>query len=192
MADNYQPVYKSVTLEPARIDDLRVPLENTKADGSKQPTFTRLRRDVGGTSQGVFAWSFSDASEEELYFSCQIPHTWKLESTVYPHIHWCPSDNGSGNVKWGLEYSLCRIGDVFPVTNTIEVEVAVGPNEQYTHILTNFPTIDMTGIDTDSSTFVCRLYRTPPSGGEYAQPVFGIEFDFHIQNDDVGGSAPPP
>ena len=83
-------------------DDLRVPITSVKLQGTKDPDFAKVF-DNGIASQGVFIYLFDDGTEEEVYFTAQIPHEWKLESNLIPHVHWLPQDaGGAGTMSAGV------------------------------------------------------------------------------------------
>jgi len=174
-------------------DDLRVPVTSTKLGGSKDPGFAKVLDDGSG-SQGVFSYLFDAGSEEELYFTCQLPHNWKRETSLHPHVHWFPTANGSAGQKvcWGLEYSVQKIGSVFGVSVIIygdDVYHVIDPLIAKTHYLTSLTAISMVGIDSVSSMLVCRLFRDATGTGgtdTYAADVALLEIDFHYEIDSLG------
>lgn len=85
-------------------DDLRVPVESTGKGSTRAPGFAKFLDDGSG-SQGVWVQWFDDATEEELYFTVQLPHSYKVGSDIQPHIHWVTKHDNTGDVVWGLEYS---------------------------------------------------------------------------------------
>lgn len=174
-------------------DDLRVPLVATNRLGSQDPQFTKMK-DNGSGSQGVFAYSFSPTSEQELYFMVQLPHSYKLGSDLYPHIHWIPSADGAEGkkVSWGLECSHAEIGDIFGDTTIIsgneihDGDTALVANKHY---LTSLGTIDGSSIDSVSKMFVCRIFRDATGAlktDDYPAAAFGLEFDIHYEVDTFG------
>jgi hypothetical protein len=72
---------------PTAWDDLRVPLLSSNAGGLNPPTVAMFR-DNGAGSDGVFAYDFTQAADRDLLFECQMPHAWKVGTTIYPHVHW--------------------------------------------------------------------------------------------------------
>ncbi len=103
-------------------DDLMVYPDATTRSGSNDPTYALFLKNTIGSSQGVFLWSFSSSKEEELYFTVQIPHSYKVGTDLLPHVHWTPFSGtpSATNVTWGLEYTVIAIGGHFPYTNIIE------------------------------------------------------------------------
>jgi len=174
-------------------DDLRVPVTSTKLGGSKDPGFAKVLDDGSG-SQGLFTYLFDASTEEEIYFTCQLPHNWKKETSLYPHVHWMPVSNGTAGQKvcWGLEYSVQNIGGVFGASIIIygdDVYPVVNPLVAKTHYLTDLEVISMTGITTVSSMLLCRLFRDATGAGgtdTLASDAALLEIDFHYEIDCIG------
>lgn len=169
-------------------DDLRVPISSTKLGGSKDPTFS-VAFTNGSGSQGVFAYFFDNSTEEELYFSVQLPHNWKEGTAIEPHVHWFPNANGAAGkfVRWGLEYTWQSIGSVFQNTtiiytnSTIPADASLVANKPY---LSDFASISGTG-QTFSSMLLCRIFRDA-GNDDYAGEAGMLEIDFHFQIDSLG------
>jgi len=182
-----------IILDKTVFNDLRIPVTSTKLGGSKDPGFAVVL-DNGSGSQGVFAYLFDAGTEEEIYFICQLPHNWKKETSIYPHIHWFPVSNGSAGqqVSWGLEYSVQKIGSVFGNSTIIygnDVYPVVTSLIAKTHYITSLGIISMTAIDTISSMLICRLFRDATATGgtdSYGSDVALLEIDFHYEIDSIG------
>ncbi len=72
-------------------DDFLVNPDATSRGGSKTPVWggtggTAFKNNSG--SQGVFLWMFSASQEQEVYFTVQLPHKYKVGTDLYPHVHW--------------------------------------------------------------------------------------------------------
>jgi hypothetical protein len=176
-------------------DDIMVFPDATTKGGSKAPVWGGASANAfkkNGSSQGVFLWMFSSSTEQELYFTIQIPHGYKLGSTLYPHVHWTTATGtpSGTNVVWGLEYAVAPIGGTYPNT-TIQtgnsvIPVIGSPTGTGQHIITPLGTISGTNLGI-STVLVCRLYR---SVGD-ANDTFGYEvgllgFDIHYEKDTEG------
>lgn len=149
----------------------------------------RFKQNAGATSQGVFLWGFSSTTEQEVYFTVQIPHSYKVGSTLYPHVHWTtitgtPSTN---NVTWELEYTIVKIGGTFGTTTTVTgntIIPSIGtPTGTGQHLITPLTSISGTNIDI-STILVCRLYR--PVVGGFANNAYLLGFDIHYESDMPG------
>lgn len=175
-------------------DDLRVPLNAIRVGAAAPPGFDVFKQNAGGTSTGVFVYWFDKASEEQAWFACQIPHAWKLGSTIHAHVHWVPKVNGGAGTKvnWGLEYSWQKIGEAFAVTQTLSGNAHTPADASPVagkHYLTELGTIAGTAIDTVSSMLVCRIFRDATGAlktDDYDNDAGLLEIDFHLEFDSAG------
>lgn len=169
-------------------EDLRIPMTASKLGGSKDPGFTLFRNKAG--SQGVFCYQFDKVSEEELYFAVQLPHSYKLGSTIYPHAHWgvAGSVAGGTTVRWGLEYTWVDIDGTF-AEPTIIYTTATDPVTQYKHRLNSFTDIAGTGITGVSSMMLCRVFRDVANDNFDGDAAL-FEIDFHYEIDTMGSKTP--
>ena len=179
-------------------DDLMVYPDATTKSGSNAPTWTRFA--LNGTSQGVFLWMFDPATEQELYFCVQIPHSYKVGSTLQPHVHWTTSTGtpSGTNVVWGLEYTIMKIGGNFSTTTTLltanSVISSIGtPTGVNQHLITSFGGITSGTSPNDigiSTIMVCRLFRKAADAADtFANPVALLGFDIHYEKDTQGSRA---
>lgn len=179
-------------------DDIRVPVTSTKLGGSRDPGFTVFKTNGAG-SQGVFIYWFDASIEEEIYFTVQMPHSWKEGTDILPHVHWIPSTTPDNTptqqrVSWGLEYAWANIGDVFPTNTTVITNNTIYPTDtelvQYKHYLTQLSDIVGTG-KTISSMLVCRLFRNATSVAydTYEHDAGLLEIDFHFEQDTIGSRS---
>jgi hypothetical protein len=177
-------------------DDIMVYPDATNRGGSNPPVWggvsaTAFKKNGAGTSQGVFLWMFSSSSEQEVYFTVQIPHGYKEGSTLYPHIHWTTATGtpSGSNVVWGLEYSIITIGSNFPNTSTLTSNSVISTitiSGTGQHLITPLGSISGTNIGI-SSVLVCRLYRaTGDASDTFANEVGLLGFDLHYEKDTQG------
>lgn len=159
-------------------NDLRVPVTSTKLGGSKDPGFSQVK-DNGSGSQGVFAYVFSKATEEELYFITQLPHGRVNNSALRPHIHWSPTDTDTGTVRWGLEYTIANVNGTFGNTTLIYCEDA-GDGTADKHQVKGFAEISGSGIK-DSAALICRVFRDAGHANDtYDNDAALLDIDFHV------------
>ena len=128
---------------------------------------------------------------EQVYFTIQMPHGYKLGTQVYPHVHWGPVDGNAGNVIWNLEYSWVDQDQVSPAAITIQATDAAA-GVAWTHQYAAFPAITPTVVQGQglSSMWICRLYRDPTLAGDtYGSDAAFLEFDIHYQFDTMGSRA---
>jgi hypothetical protein len=187
---------KTIILDTPVFEDLRVPVTSTTKSGSKDPHFSVFKTNGLG-SQGVFSYWFDASAEEELYFTVQIPHSYKLNTTIVPHVHWTPSIIADGTpanqvVRWGLEYTWADKGQTFGNTIIIyttthypaDANVVAGKH-YYSAFSTLTPTATA-GQDV-SSMLICRVFRDATSlSDNYEQDAGMFEIDFHYGIDTIG------
>lgn len=170
-------------------EDLRVALELTRRGAANQPGFGQVLDDGSG-SVGVYATLFDKATREDVFFSVQFPHAWKIGSTIEPHVHWMPTDTDTGTVRWGLEYTWVDINGTFSNTTIIYAEDAAdgtASKHQYASFAGVTPPVGITGV---SSMMLCRLFRDAAHANDtYDNDAAGLEFDIHYQKDAVGSRS---
>lgn len=176
-------------------DDIMVFPDATNRGGSNGPVWggqaSEYFRNNGSGSQGVFLWMFSKSSEQELYFSVQIPHSYKIGTTLYPHIHWTTKTGTptGTDVVWGLEYTVVAIGGTFGNTTILTANSLIPgmtPTGTGQHLITPLGTIPGTGLGI-SSVLICRVFRAAANGSDTFDNETGLlGIDFHFQKDTEG------
>lgn len=183
-------------------DDLRIePVARTT--GANAPTFEKWYDDAGGTSRGVYLYSFDDAnagSEKEIFFTMQMPHSWDL-GNIEIHVHWVGAvDDTTSAPRWGLEYAWKEIGEVFGDTTTVysdgsnyvqggtEADITLGK-----HYISKFAEITADNTqNTISSILVARLFRDSANAADTynaAGAKCGLLYiDAHIQMNSLGST----
>lgn len=126
-----------------------------------------------------------NATTEQLYGEIEILHDYKEGTDLRPHIHWSPTTANAGNIKWQLEYTAARKGEVFPATSTISVVVAANGVAR-THNAHEFPVIP--GADFIIGTHVAfRLFRNPADAEDtYPDDALLHSFGVHYEIDTPG------
>jgi len=164
-------------------DDLMVP-GFSMSPGAATPD----RIVFGGTSgtSTIYALGFDGSNtKEDVYFSVQIPHSWKYDSNIHPHIHWAPTTSGSGNVKWFMNCMWQNIDSTY--STVIQTSTTTAATGAWKHQLSEFSDFDSTGM-TLSSILMCSLYRDPSGDAadtfESDAALLGI--DFHVEFDSLG------
>ena len=165
-------------------DDLRVPISSAKLLGNSDPDWETF---VGGT----YALAFADNVDQEVFFSCQIPHGWKLGSNLNPHIHWSPDGTDTGSVTWKLEYAISDISGTFTSSTTMSATDA-GDGVDRKHQYVDLGDIDMsayTETNDVSIMLINRLWRDVDDGDDFSGDAFLLEIDFHYEIDTIGSRS---
>ena len=169
-------------------DDYVTPLGPNNWNGaSNNPTLTKLFDDGAG-STGVYAYVYSDGDESLI--TIQMPHKWKLGSTIYPHIHYtCTSDvDPTDNFGIDFEYTWVDINEDFTANSTlVNTEHETGVDTDNMHQIANLTPagIDGTGHGL-SSILLCRIERVAATSNNYAGGIAILDFDIHYEIDTTG------
>lgn len=124
------------------------------------------------------------STTESMEMIIQMPHNWKLGSTIYPHVHWGPSDTGAGNVKWQFEYSWQNTNGAF-TTSTIISLTAATDGVAHKNFISSFPSITSSTASL-SSIILGRIFRVPTGDDTYTSDAELYEFDIHYEIDSLG------
>lgn len=173
-------ISSSTFLAQTAWEDLRVPLSATR-NPSSAPGYDAFKN-------GTKAWAFDKASDEMLYFETQIPHNYKLGTTLRAHIHWTPIDTNTGGVVWCLEYTIIDMEGTFGASTT-DCARDPGDGVAYKYQIINIE--DVAGTSTVSAVLVGRLFRDADSSegkgtDDYDNDAVGLSFDIHYQIDSFG------
>jgi len=134
----------------------------------------------------VRGWGFDGGVTTEMLEGGQeMTHDYVQGTDIVPHVHWSPTDNGGGNVKWQLEISWTNDGAVSLAPTTISSVQATG-GAAWRHNRADFPALAGAG-KLIGSYLDFRLFRDPTD----AQDTYGSDawlrgIGFHYQKDTVG------
>jgi len=185
------------TLQDTVFDDLFISTGLFKFAGVSDPVWRGWQPGGSGATFQVMTFD----KDDEIFFSCQMPHTYKEGSEIRAHIHWTPRDRGNeedGNyVGWKLDYSIANInGDPFQASATLDMSDTCSGVDDYHEVsaaLTHIPgTYGVSGADlTVSHMIMCRLYRSDTGTddtwvGTGTQSPAILQFDFHHEIDTAG------
>jgi hypothetical protein len=112
----------------------------------------------------------------------QLPHRWKVGSTIYPHVHIQQAANQQAVFK--LDYKWYNLGDTIPAgtsTYTMGTYVETYSSGTIAQILHG---TGIAGTDKEiSSLLKIRLYR---DDNAYTGDILVDSFDIHIEVDSIG------
>lgn len=162
-------------------DDLRFPAISINPPG---PTGNP------GWDETNIGWLFDPAATEQLQIVAQMPHGWKLESDIYPHVHWRPTTTNTGNVLWRLLYKWTNDGDVDAGTFTQIDVLQAGAGVALTNQRIGWAAVSGTGKGL-SSILIMTLQRVGGDGSDtYTGDALLTEFDIHYQINSIGSVQP--
>jgi len=166
-------------------EDLQTPSNSLRLDGTNPPVWTPYK------SGQVLAFEDQAVNYQVVYWVWQLPHSYKLGSAIYPHIHTVPEDNTAGNVYWEFTYSIAAVNDAFPVATSIFL-TQVQPEVTDKHTYTSFDAIPGSALpseSTDISTMIiCSLARRSDDVLDTftGKDVYLLEVDLHYERDTTG------
>jgi hypothetical protein len=176
-----------VRLENVVWDDLRIVPSAFDFAGGRDPALADWRPGGSGTTFKV--WEFT--TNDQAFFTCQIPHSYKPGTSLKPHVHWTPGDRGTAEtvktVAWKLDYAVANIDGTLDASANVDLtDTCTGTNDK--HEISLSGTIPGTGL-TISAMLVCRIYRD--AGDSWATNTAGncpilLEIDFHFEIDRLG------
>jgi hypothetical protein len=159
-------------------EDLAMPLTSSRRGSNNLPDFDETN--VG------YLFPKNDTTEI-LYIIVQMPHQWKLGSTIYPHVHWCQGN--SSNATFNIDYKWL---DFAGSTTASFTTYAMGTTESAyvagstMHQLSSNPTgISGSSISNISSLFLVKLYR---NDNTYPGDALTYQFDVHYEIDSLGSN----
>ncbi len=182
---NYIKIEADGTLEfngdATVFDDLQVPISTIRLGGASPA-------DEVAYKDGIVL-SFDNAVDEFIYFTAQLPHSYKEGTDIVPHIHWTPKVSGSGggveNVKWDLTYSWSNREGTIPASSSASITIDVQSDSVDDHLKDNIATLSGSGKEI-SSLLICSLKRDTSVANNYADEAYLVGLDFHHEKDMVG------
>jgi hypothetical protein len=136
----------------------------------------------------IYVRAFDGATiTEQLFGAAEINHDYKEESNLQFHIHWSPTTNNAGDVKWQLTYQWIEVDGSFSgAETTISVTQAAGGTAWSANKVL-FPDISGTGHAIGSQ-LVFRLFRDPTDAADTYGDDAAITgtFGFHYEIDTIG------
>lgn len=172
----------NITLTNTVYDDCTVSLDARSGPAGAAPTFAAF-------AGPVFAWEFSGSSSNALYFSLQLPHSYKHGSDLLPHLHWTKTTGTANDVIWGLDYVMTSISSNFSSTATTIYMTNTCPTSLQ-HTISSFPTIAGSNF-TASAVMMGKIYRLGDVDADTGT-AWGLMFDVHFQADKLGSDSETP
>ncbi len=169
-------------------DDLVADANNIRVQGG-----TEVANDYVSNCVTFTSTANTNFDNDHVYFTMQIPHSWKTNTAIFPHLHFVQTLTSQTNGLWLMRYKWYSLGDAVP---TAWIEVRSGSNAfNYAggtiHQLQGFPTIDNVGISgagkSISSLIDIKIYRTATNIS--VGTVQMKQFDIHIQKDSLGSDG---
>lgn len=156
-------------------DDLMFPFTTGSSGGNPYPAF------VADSGYYTFTVDTTGPSMAIMYFTIQMPHSWKEGSRIYPHVHY--KQVGSNIPQFRVKYRWVNIGAHY--TNNWKwhiMNLSTGTTDN-THQMMYNGGIDGTGM-TISSILVCKVYLYALASGQTDCKAY--QFDIHYEKNSLG------
>ena len=155
-------------------NDFRFPAQGINPVGSaKPPTID--------TDDGFLL--FDAAAENIVCAGMQLDHGMDF-AEIRPHVHWCKTSTGAGNVLLKLEYKAFKMFEVAGAWVTlaeVSAPMVAEPNLAEFHNMMLFGSMDIAGFEL-SDMIAFRLSRMGADVLDtYADDMKLLEFDVHYQ-----------
>lgn len=163
-------------------DDVSISMANAKTPAANAPTWrSYLQSEVP---------AFSATQVNVLYFSAQLPHSYKEGSDIEFHIHVAYPDANAGNSTWYFTYSWANVDENFPVASSLTKQYVAAPGVANRHqSIELIASINGTGKKI-SSVLLCSVQRLGNDGADnYPSEIYLVSGDFHIQKDTIGSKT---
>jgi hypothetical protein len=168
----------SLTGDATIWQDLIVPLTTSRRGSNNLPDFDETN--VG------YLFPKNDTAEI-LYIINQIPHNWKIGSTIYPHVHWCQGNSSNATFKMSYKWfdlaGNTTAGFTTYIMGTTSSAYVTGSTMH--QLSTNFTGISGSGLSDLSSILVLKLYR---DDNAYPGDALTYQFDIHYEIDSLGSN----
>jgi hypothetical protein len=171
-----------ITLSDTVFEDLQIPVAATIRPGVSDPTWTAYK--------GCYLLAFSGTADNIIYFTAQLPHSWKEGTDVHLHMHIVPEDNAAGNTRWVFTHSWANIDGTFPGATTPAAVIVATSTVTDKHSMIDLGSISGAG-KTISSVLLCSLSRTGSHVDDTynAKVIYLASLDFHYQKDTIGSAT---
>lgn len=145
-----------------------------------------LRPDRVTLVGNIDAYGFDGVNAiEEMSGSFELLHDYKEGTDLRPHIHWCPSDANSGDVKWQMEICIVTINGTY--TNVFTLS-ALDPSEgvDRQHQAKEFEVINGSAL-TIGAVAHFRIFRDPTDIEDtYGSDAILLSLGVHYEIDGDG------
>lgn len=146
----------------------------------------------------MYGYTWSPSARNEVWVDFHILHDYAVGTPVYPHIHWMPTTNNSGTVRWGIEYTVAQGHgiDTFPTTtSTVYIEQTISNANRYKHMIAEVSdanAIPATDLNIDG--FIkMRVFRDATHANDtYPDTVHAWCVDLHYQTSQLSTKNKAP
>jgi hypothetical protein len=138
---------------------------------------------------GIYAPRFdAGGAVEELYGSFEMQHDYFEGSDLYFHLHWTPTTTNTGNIVWGVSYTVAKPFTVFPAPTTVLGTPTAAPGVVSQHQLQNIAIIPGAGL-TIGTVVAFRVFRQSGGTDTFTGNAFLHSVGVHYSADSLGSKG---
>lgn len=168
------------TFSPTVWDDINV-AGTQLATGATAPSLGNY-----GTAAIQMPLFQASAVNDQAFLTVQLPHSYKIGTAIYPHIHWCPDTTATGAVVWQYIYTWQDIYGPTNAVTTVNITNHITTNQQWVTQIAAFPAVTQTNMGI-SSQFSAQVNRQATSTADtYPGNAVFLSFDIHHEKDSIG------
>ena len=181
---------KTVVLDVAVYDDVRVNTGNITRPGGSDPAWASVQPSGSGTATYLLEFAKNNYGT----FVVQLPHSYKEGEDINVHVHWTPGNRGNEEngaaVGWKIDYTWANIGGSFGAISTLDLSDTCDGTD-WKHQMTSDVVITGTSKNI-SSMLICNIRRVDTgaddtwAGTASGQLPLLLEVDFHFPIDTMG------
>lgn len=158
-----------------------IPIIPSRSNASDSPLWT----DIGN---GIEACVFADSKIQSNTIHFHINHDYMINTPIYPHVHWLPLSNSTGNVVWQLSYKYAKaFGQGEVLTGTLSTITLIQNANGITgeHLTTEVDDLHtINGISEPDIVLVMSLKRLGSDVRDtFAGSVAALFVDLHYMSD---------
>lgn len=159
-------------------------IEVRGTSGQNNPAFNTYM----GNFQGYL---FHASSMNQAWCNFHIAHDYAMGTYIFPHVHWLPTTNSAGAVRWGFEIMVAKghSQQVFGNPVTVYATTSVPANSLGLHVVSEVSEADAilpTNLEPDSFVKV-RVFRDAAHPEDTYPGLAHAWFcDLHYQSDKFG------
>lgn len=146
--------------------------------GGTAPTFA-------ASQNGIFGLRFDAGTSQSAHGAAEIPHDYMEGGALHFHVHWTPTTTNTGNIVWGLEYSIANPGATFGTSATVAMTPTAAPGIVGRHMMTELVEIVGTGIKI-GAIVKFRIFRQNGGTDTFTGNAFLESLGVHYEADTTG------
>jgi len=134
---------------------------------------------------GIYAPRFDAGVSNMVYGSFELQHDYEEGTDLYFHVHWSPTTTNTGNIVWGVEYTITSGFTAFPAAATVTGTPYAAPGIVDQHVIQNILVINGFGLKIGAM-LAFRLFRQAGGTDTFTGNAFLHSVGVHYAADTLG------